>query len=100
MIKHIILWTLHDEAEGATKADNAQKAKKLFEALNGKITGLLKMEVGIDTVGTMHSVDLAMYSEFESIDALEYYQEHPEHLKLKPFMMAIRRERYVIDYCI
>ena len=100
MIKHIILWKLHDEAHGLSKAENALKAKHLFESLEGKIPGLLKMEVGVDEVGIDQSVDLALYSEFESMEALDSYQHHPEHIKLKPFMMSIRRDRHVIDYHI
>lgn len=98
MVKHIVLWTLHERAEGASGAQNAQKAKELLESLNGKIPGMLKLEVGIDLVGVESTADIALYSEFESEEALLEYQSHPEHLKLKPFMLAIRSGRNVIDY--
>ncbi len=94
MIKHIVMWKLQADS----KKENAQKAKTLLENLNGKIPGLLKLEVGIDLVGTENSADIVLYSEFESEQALADYLKHPEHVKLILFMKSIRAARYVMDY--
>ncbi len=96
MIKHIVLWKLQEQS----KRDNAIKAKSLLEALNGKIPGLIKLEVGIDLVGTENSADIVLYSEFESEQAMADYMKHPEHVKLIPFMKSIRTERFLMDYKI
>lgn len=98
MIKHIVLWTLKDHAEGKSKAENAALAKQYLEALNGKIPGTIKIEVGIDISQSSDSADLLLYSEFESQQALKDYHQHPEHQKLIPFMQAIRLERRLVDY--
>ena len=100
MIKHIVLWTLHEQAEGRTKAENAAKAKRELEALNGRIEGLLGLEVGIDLLHTDSSADLSLLATFASLEALEAYQRHPEHKALMPFMAAIRCDRRVIDYAL
>ncbi|RLU01248.1 Dabb family protein [Ketobacter sp.] len=98
MIKHIVMWKLLEQAEGNSKAHNAQLAKAKLEALNGKVPGLLKLEVGIDFSATETSMDLLLYSEFEDRAALQRYQQHPEHVAVFPFMQAIRSERRVVDY--
>lgn len=90
------MWKLKSEL----KNENSQKAKTLLEALNGKIPGLLKLEVGIELVGSENSADIIMYSEFESEQAMADYMKHPEHVKLIPFMKSIREARYVMDYRI
>lgn len=59
---------------------------------------MLKLEIGFDFVGTENSADIILYSEFATEAALESYQSHPEHVKLKLFMLAIRSERHIIDY--
>ncbi|WP_458527337.1 Dabb family protein [Onishia taeanensis] len=100
MIKHIVLWTLHEQAEGRTKAENAAQAKRQLEALNGRIEGLLSLEVGIDLLHTSSSADLSLLATFASLEALEAYQQHPEHQALMPFMAAIRHDRRVIDYAL
>ena len=51
MVRHVVMWKLKDEAEGASKAENAVKMARMLEGLVGKIGGLLKLEVGIDSVG-------------------------------------------------
>ncbi|MDH5229129.1 MAG: Dabb family protein [Gammaproteobacteria bacterium] len=98
MIRHIVLWKLYEQANNNTKQENAQQAKQVLEALNGKIQGLIKLEVGIDLLHSEQSADIALYSEFASLDDLEHYQHHPEHVKIIPFMKSICAERRVIDF--
>lgn len=100
MIKHIVLWKLKDSAEGAAKQENAQRLKNELEALNGRIPGLLHLEVGIniDQADSDDAADVILYSEFTDWQALENYYPHPEHVRIKPFAQAIRSERRMIDY--
>lgn len=101
MIKHIVLWRLKDAANGKTKAENARLLKEMLEALNGKVPGLRRLEVGIN-VADSHSgaddADVILYSEFDDLPALEAYYPHPEHVKVKPFVQSIRSARWVINY--
>jgi len=96
VIKHIVMWRL-DEATG-DKADNALQLKQLLEGLNGRIPGLLKLEVGIDFSREAESSDVVLYSEFESRQALDAYQVHPAHAEVAPFVKSVRAERRVADY--
>ncbi len=98
MIKHIVMWKLKESASGNTKEKNALLIKEKLEALNGKIPGLLKLEVGIDFSQTQESSDIVLYSEFESREALNNYQSHPEHKAIIPFVAEVREERRVVDY--
>ena len=96
MIKHIVMWRL-DEAAGG-KTGNALKLKQLLEGLNGRIPGLLRLEVGIDFSREGESSDVVLYSEFESRQALDAYQSHPAHAEVVPFVKSVRAERRVVDY--
>ena len=42
--------------------------------------------------------DLALYSVFESPEALAAYQQHPEHAAVADFIAKVRSERVVVDY--
>ncbi len=77
MIKHIVFWTLHDEALGHSASDNAALVKSRLESLAGQIPGLLHIEVGLDISDSESSADVALYSEFEDLAALQAYQTHP-----------------------
>ncbi|MCK9239188.1 Dabb family protein, partial [Desulfocurvus sp.] len=81
MLKHIVMWRLKDEAEGATRAENARKMQQMLEALLTKIPGVLVLEVGLNVVDGPTASDVCLYSEFPSLEAMQAYQEHPEHQK-------------------
>ncbi|ORU92886.1 MAG: stress responsive protein [Cycloclasticus sp. symbiont of Bathymodiolus heckerae] len=100
MLKHIVLWTLHDSAEGNSKEENALLAKSRLEALKDTIPEIIDIEVGVNHVGQGSSVDLSLYSVFANEAALKRYQAHPEHQKILPFIGAITNGRHVIDYSI
>ncbi len=97
MIKHIVMWKLKDEAHGNDKATNAKLIKEKLEALDGKIDGLLKIEVGIDFVGN-NNLDVVLYSELSSKEALDTYQNHTLHQAILPFVRDAVTERKAVDF--
>jgi hypothetical protein len=98
MIKHIVFWTLKETADGRTAEQNAREIKSRLEALNGRIPGLAKLEVGIDFSRSEFSADVALYSEFVNRAALDAYQVHPEHVAIADFTAVVRKTRAVADY--
>jgi hypothetical protein len=98
MVKHIVFWTLKKPAAGRSAAENADEVRKRLVALNGKIPGLVRLEVGIDFGRTEASADIALYSEFKNREALDGYYSHPEHLAVAEFIGEVRETRLVVDY--
>jgi quinol monooxygenase YgiN len=100
MIKHIVMWRLKDSAGGCSKGENAKKLKTLLESLKGKIAEIKHIEVGIHFNESESSSDVVLYSEFNSKEAIEAYQKHPEHLKAVEFVKQVCEERRVVDYTV
>lgn len=98
MVKHIVMWKLKETAEGEDKKTNAIKIKKKLEALQDIMPGAYKMEVGINY--NPGGYDVVLYSEFDDHDALEGYQIHTEHLRVKDFIQKVITSRVVADYMI
>ena len=98
MVKHIVLYKLKPFAEGEDKKTNAIKMKKKLESLQGVVPGSFKMEIGMNY--SPGGYDVVLYSEFNDHDALETYQMHPEHLRVKEFIHAVISERAAADYII
>lgn len=98
MIKHIVFWRLNESAHGMDKHSIAKILKDKLLAMQGKIDGLLKVEVGFDFSNEKDSCDVALYSEFETKEALHQYQIHPDHLEIKKWLSEVRYERRVVDY--
>ncbi|MEI6846476.1 MAG: Dabb family protein [Chlorobiaceae bacterium] len=98
MVKHIVIWQLKDAAHGNDRQTNAFLIKEKLEALQGRMQGMTALEVGIDFSRSAHSGDVVLYSEFIHRQALDDYQEHPEHLALKAFIGEVSSDRRVVDY--
>ena len=76
MVKHMIIWKLKQDI--ADKKSVAISIKNALEGLEGKIDGLLKMNILIEKFDSSAG-DIMMDSLFESEDALKAYQKHPLH---------------------
>jgi len=91
MVKHIVLYTLK---EGVDKDDAVAIIKAQLEPLVGKIPGLLHMEIR----RAFQGMDYALYSEFESADALKQYAGHPLHQEAKKHFFHLLDSRVAADY--
>lgn len=98
MIKHIVMWKLQELADGRNKLENAKIIKEKLEALVGIIPEIVKLEVGIDILGTSQSYDVVLVSEFKKLEDLNIYANHPEHLKVGEFVGKVREDRIAVDY--
>ena len=92
MVKHIVIYTLK---EGVNKPEAVELIRSVLEPLVGKIPGLTHMEVRAAYQGGM---DYALYSEFESRQALAEYAEHPAHLEAKSHFWHLLDSRVCADY--
>ena len=97
MIRHIVMWRFLESAEGNSKVENIKIATERLYALIPKISEIKKMEIGADVLHTAASMDMALVTEFETLDTLHTYATHPEHLKVADFMKKVTEERVVLD---
>ena len=91
MVKHIVLYTLK---EGVEKEPTVKMIASVLEPLVGKIPGLLHLEVRQNFSG----LDYALYSEFESREALAAYATHPLHEEAKGHFFHLLDQRFAADY--
>ena len=99
MIKHIVFWNLADNAEGKTKAENALIVKTELENLINEIPQIKKIEVGINHFDApTGNYDLALYSEFETMNDLDIYQKHPVHQQAASYIKKVVTARAAVDY--
>ena len=92
MVKHIVVYTLK---EGGNKVDAIEIVRSQLEPLVGVSPGLTHMEIRATYQGGM---DYALYSEFESKEALAAYREHPAHLAAKKHFHHFLNTRIAADY--
>ena len=92
MVKHIVVYTLK---EGVNKPEAIEIIRSVLEPLVGVIPGLTHMEIRATYQGGM---DYALYSEFESKEALANYAQHPAHLAAKEHFWHFLDTRVAADY--
>ena len=91
MVKHIVLYTLK---EGVDKKEAVAIIKAQLEPLVGVIPGLTYMEIR----QAYNGMDYALYSEFDSREALEKYAGHPAHQAAKEHFWHFLDSRVCADY--
>lgn len=68
MINHVVFFKLENKS-----AENIAKAKNILMSMDGKISELINIEVGIDIVHSAESYDIALVTSFDDIEGLEAY---------------------------
>ncbi len=92
MIKHIVMWKFKENEE--------ENMKKFLEGLNSLkpiIPEIKYMETGIN-INPKNEYNAILISEFETMEDLEKYKNHPEHIKVSNLCKSIRIDRQAIDY--
>ena len=95
MVKHIVLWTLTEEANKNIDAV-ADALQTRFKALLGVVDGLQAIEIGRNYNGG--NFDIVLYCEFATKEAQEKYQNHPAHLAIKKIVHSVVCGRECVDY--
>lgn len=102
MIRHVVMWKLKEEAEGATKQKNAEKMKLILEGLKTNIDEIKAVEVGIniteedDEAGS--AFDVVLISDFETELDYTMYTRNAHHKKAIEFINSVIKERHFVDY--
>ncbi len=92
MVKHIVIYTLKEDVD---KPQAVELIRSVLEPLVGVIPGLTYMEIRAAYQGGM---DYALYSEFDSREALVAYAGHPAHLAAKEHFWHMLDKRVCADY--
>ena len=77
MIRHIVFFKLKDNSKA-----NKQRIKDAILPLKEKIDVIKFYQVGINFSNEERAYDLALVSDFDSIEDLKSYAAHPEHLEV------------------
>ena len=97
MIRHVIMWKFVDEFDGMDKNGIMSEIEKKFAHLKAVIPEIKAMSVERDILRSERSFDMIYITEFESLESLETYRVHPEHVKVAKFIGAVRTAQAVTD---
>ena len=99
MINHLAMSLLPAHAEGKTKQETIEEAKKRLSVFEAEIPTLKKLVVAInDEKAAESNYELALICDFDDIVGLNAYQMHPTHKAFGAFITPLRESRACIDY--
>ncbi len=101
MIRHVCMFKFKEYADGRTKSENIGITKAMLDKLPQTIPYILSSQTHIcDSRQSPDNYDLILISDFESLETLEKYKIHPDHVAVGDFMRPVRLSRTCIDYDI
>lgn len=97
MIKHVVMFKLKEFDTPEEKAKKLADIKEGLESLVSKIEVLNSMKVGIN-VNPSEVYDFVLISEFESLEDVEVYAKHPDHVAVAKIIGEVRESRAGVDF--
>lgn len=97
MVKHIVIFKLREDISCEKKQDVMNRFKEAIESLPSKISCIRKIEVGFN-VNPSETWDIALYSEFDSLDDVKAYAVHPDHIAAGKIIADAKESRACVDY--
>lgn len=98
MIKHIVLFKLKPFDDEAAKKAVMSEIKTKLEALIHIIPELKKIEVGLN-INPAEQWDVALVTEFEKMEDLPVYANHPAHVAIsKDIIASVKEGRACVDF--
>ncbi len=79
------------------REEAGETIRQSLEAVREKAEGVISLEVRINELASS-SKDIALISSFETVDALNAYQVHPDHVKAAGFIKTVTCDRACFDY--
>jgi len=93
MIRHVVMWELHDRAR-------AGEVRDALATCAGLVDGQRGYELAVSSQALPASVDVCLIATFDDADALQRYQQHPTHRAVSARIAPLRRQRHVLDYVV
>lgn len=94
MVRHIVFFKFKDGVD-------EKKRLELQDALKGLKSGISlvrELEVGADIGHKHNSYDLVLNSLFDSLDDVESYAVHPEHIKVVALVRDLCQSSVKVDF--
>ncbi|HET9205419.1 MAG TPA: Dabb family protein [Burkholderiaceae bacterium] len=91
MIRHVVMWELHDPA-------NAESFRNALLPCAHLVEGQRGFEVALRSAKLPASAHVCLIATFDDADALKRYQEHPVHQAVSERIGPLRKARHLLDY--
>ena len=98
MINHVVLFKLKEYNSESEKQKVITEIEEALLDLKGKIIELKYIEVGVnyDLATKLH--DICLITHFDSVEKLDAYRVHPDHMKVVELIGKHAVQRAAVDF--
>jgi hypothetical protein len=97
MIRHVVSWKLNGE-DAAARAAQAATITATLTALPPLIPQILSLQVGTNVAYPESNWDVVLIADYDSLEALEDYQVHPDHVAATHVIKPLVTSRSNVDF--
>jgi hypothetical protein len=97
MIRHVVSWKLNG-ADASARAEQAATITATLSALPAVIPQILALQVGTNVAYPDSNWDIVLIADYDSLDALEEYQVHPDHVAATHVIGPLVASRSNVDF--
>jgi hypothetical protein len=98
MVRHIVMFKLKEFASPEEKRARMSEIKDALESLAGRIGVLRSIRVDFN-INPLETWDLILTAELDSLDGVQIYSNHPEHVAVSKNLIApVKAGRACVDY--
>jgi hypothetical protein len=97
MIRHVVSWKLNG-ADAAARAEQAATITATLGALPALIPEILALQVGTNVAYPDSNWDVVLIADYDSLEGLEAYQVHPDHVAATHVIKPLVASRSNVDF--
>ena len=97
MIRHIVTWKLR-ATDAPAKAAAVAAIAAALEPLASRMPGITSLTVRANSAYFDQNWDVVLVGDYPSLEALERYQVHPEHVRVVQIVRQLVVERSAVDF--
>jgi heme-degrading monooxygenase HmoA len=99
VVKHIVLWNFAPEVRAEDKVEVGERIRGLLEPIRELVPGAISIQVVYQRLDSGNR-DVALISEFDSMEALQVYKEHPAHVEAGKYIRSVTCDRACMDFVV
>ena len=90
MFRHVVFFRFHDPKD-------ASEARRRLMSMDGEVSSLRRIEVGLDCLHTERSWDMILDTRFDDREGYEAYRSDPLHLEVLGWLAGAVRQSATVD---
>ncbi len=95
MIVHVVMFKVRDDLD---REAVKREIKARLDTLPAKIDVIRRWEVGLNVVTSPRAYDVVLIAAFDTLEALQTYQQHPDHVAQVEYLKSVSASIVAVDY--